>query len=151
MDAAVELTHGAFDFRMPLVADHDELVAFFRELGDLDMHLGDQRAGGIEYLKTTRRSFLLHRLADAVRAKDQCCPRRHIRQRLNKNCAFGFQFVDDIGVVHDLVAHVNRRAEFGQGALDNFNRTVHASAKAARLCKHDFVWTGIHVHRIPIS
>ena len=47
-DALAELAHRALDLGMALVADHDELVAFARQLGDLDVHLGDQRAGGVE-------------------------------------------------------------------------------------------------------
>ena len=67
MDATVELTHGAFDFRMTGMANHDELVAFGVQLGYFDMHLGDQWAGGVKNLKTTRSCFLLHSLADAMR------------------------------------------------------------------------------------
>ena len=37
MDAALELAHGALDFGMALVPDHDELVAVARQLGDLDV------------------------------------------------------------------------------------------------------------------
>ena len=39
----------------------------------------------------------------------------------------------DIGVVHDLVAHVDRRAELVQGALDDLDRAVDAGAETARL------------------
>jgi hypothetical protein len=30
------------------VADHDDLAALFAHAGDFEMHLGDQRAGGVE-------------------------------------------------------------------------------------------------------
>ena len=48
------------------------------------------------------------------------------------------EIVDHIGVVNNLVAHVDRCAEFLQCPLDNLDRTVHASAKAARLGQDDF-------------
>jgi hypothetical protein len=52
VDAFADLAHRAFDLGVALVADHDELVALAAQLGHLDVHLGDQRAGGVEHLKT---------------------------------------------------------------------------------------------------
>src|SRR6202012_4950292 len=49
------------------------------------------------------------------------------------------QGVDDVPVVHDFVAHVDRRAVFLQGTLDGLNRPVHARAVPPRLCQeHPF-------------
>ena len=58
VDAALELAHRALDLRMALVADHDELVAVAGKLGDLDVHLGDQRAGRVEHREAARRRLL---------------------------------------------------------------------------------------------
>ena len=58
----VELAHRALDLGVALVADHDELVAFLGELGDLDVHLGDERAGGVEDLEAARARLAAHRL-----------------------------------------------------------------------------------------
>jgi len=78
VNAAVELTHGAFDFRVALVADHDELVAFFVKFGHFDMHFRDQRAGGVKNLKAALARFFLHRKAHPMRAEHQRCAGRHI-------------------------------------------------------------------------
>ncbi len=44
-----------------------------------------------------------------------------------------FQGVDDVAVVHDLVAHVDRGAVLLQGALDRLDGPVHTRAVATRL------------------
>jgi len=43
--------HGTFDLRMPLVADHDDFALLGTHLGNFDVHLGHQRAGGVEDLE----------------------------------------------------------------------------------------------------
>ncbi len=55
--AVVQLAHSALDLRVSLVTDHDEFITFLVQLGHFDMHLADQRAGGIEDLKATRGSL----------------------------------------------------------------------------------------------
>jgi hypothetical protein len=57
VDAFAQLAHRAFDLGVPLVADHDELVAFLGQLGHFHVHLGDQRAGGVEDLEAQLRGF----------------------------------------------------------------------------------------------
>ncbi len=66
-----------------------------------------------------------------------------------KIAPFLLQVVDDVGVVHDLVPHVDRRAEADQGALDDLDGPIDAGAKAARLGQDDF-FDGAH-QRTPIS
>ena len=87
VDAARELPHGALNFRMALVADHDEFVALFGELGDLDVDLGHQRTGCVEDVETTRTRFYLHGLAHPVRTEHQRRSRRHVGQILDENRA----------------------------------------------------------------
>ena len=45
--------------------------------------------------------------------------------------------LDDVAIVNDLVAHVDRSAMLGQRPLDNIDRPNNASAKPARLGKND--------------
>ena len=129
---------------MALVADHDEVVAFLVQLGHLDVHLGHQRAGRVEHAEAALRRLAPHRLRHAVRAEHQRRADRHFAQVLDEDRTFGLQVVDDIGVVHDLVAHVDRRAEFGQRTLDDLDRAVDAGAEAARLGQHDLLESGVH-------
>ena len=86
-----------------------------------------------------------------MRAEHQRRTGRHFGQVLDEDRALGLQVVDDIGVVHDLVAHVDRRAELRQRALDDLDRTVDAGAEAARLGQHDLFQPGVCHHSTPIS
>jgi hypothetical protein len=64
-------------------------------------------------------------------------PAGHFGQFLDEYRALGLEVVDDEGVVHDFVAHVDRRAEFFQRALDDGDGAVDAGAEAARIGKQD--------------
>jgi hypothetical protein len=48
------------------------------------------------------------------------------------------EILDDVGVVDDLVADVDRRAELVQRALDDLDRALDAGTEAARLGEEDF-------------
>jgi hypothetical protein len=149
VDARLELAHRALDLGVALVADHDELVAFLGQLGDLDVHLGHQRAGGVEHVEAAPPRLVLHRLAHAVGREHQRGARRHVGQVLDEDRALGLEVVDDVGVVHDLVAHVDGRAELLQRALDDLDGAVDAGAEAARLREQDFLGCRPR-HRTPI-
>ena len=112
MNAAVQLAHGAFHLRVAFVANHDELITFFVQLGQLYMHLADQRTSGIENIKAQTLGFVLNGSAHAMGRKHQGSTSRHIGQVFNKNGALVLKVVDHIGVVHNFMAHINRRAEF---------------------------------------
>src|SRR6266511_702581 len=66
-----------------------------------------------------------------MRAEHDDAARRNLRQLVDEDRAQAFEPVDDELVVHDLVAHVNRRAELLQRLLDDGDRAVDAGAKAA--------------------
>src|SRR3990167_11487215 len=51
--AGVVLAHGAFDLRVTGMADQDAFATVAAITGHLDVHLGHQRAGGIEHFKAT--------------------------------------------------------------------------------------------------
>ena len=102
------------------------------------MHLAHQRAGGIEDAKASPLGFALHGLGHAVGAEDERGAGWHVVQLFDEDGALGFQVIDHVGVVHDFVAHIDGRAEFGQRALHDFNGPVHARAKAARRGQQHF-------------
>ena len=56
----------------------------------------------------------------------------YLVQLLHKNGTFSLQGIHDKSVVHDLVAHIDGGAVFGQSQFDDLDGTVHACAKAAR-------------------
>ena len=99
----------------------------------LIVNLRDQRAGGVEHRKIARGGLLLDAAGHAVRAEHGHSLRRNLREFLDEDRALVLQALDDVFVVHDLVAHVDGRAVFLQGPFHDLDRTHHASAKAARL------------------
>ena len=63
--AAIVLAHRAFDFGMALVADQNAFAAGAAVAQHFHMHLGHQRAGGIETPLSLRRFGLVaHRLGE---------------------------------------------------------------------------------------
>ena len=103
----------------------------------LIVHLGDQRAGGVEHRQLALRRFLLDALGDAMGAEDGDRVRWNLGKVLDEMRALGLEALDDVLVVHDLVAHIDRRTVFLQGALDDLDGADHAGAKSARLSEYD--------------
>src|SRR4029450_1864933 len=81
----------------------------------------------------TLRRLLLHRAGDAVRTEDHRGIVRNLAQLLDEYRAKGAQTFHDIAVVHDLVAHIDWRAEQCQRALDDIDRTVHSGTESTRI------------------
>ncbi len=128
--AALGLAHGALGLGVTAVADHHDLGAFLELLGDFHVHLGDQRAGGVEHLEAATLGIRAHRLGDPVRAEHHGSAGRNLGELLDEHRALGAQGLDHGRVVHDLVAHVDRRAELLEGALDDLDGALDAGAKA---------------------
>ena len=141
MNAAGHLPHRAFDFGMTFVADHEELIALFGQLGDFHVHLGDQRASGVKDGKTSIFGLFLHRFADTVGREHQRGAWRHVIEFFNEDRAFGLEVVDHKGVVHDFMAYINRRAKLEQGPFHDFDGPVHARTKTTGLGQQDFLWS----------
>ena len=131
--AGGQLTHGADHFRVAGVADqHDLVPAPVMNIG-LAMHLGHQRTSGVEYEQIAPRRFLGHRARHAMgREDDRRTGIRHLIEFLDENGALGAQAIDHVAVVHDLVAHIDRRPVNRQRALHRFDGAHHPGAEAAR-------------------
>src|SRR5260364_454885 len=71
-------------------------------------------------------------------------------KRFHKNHALAAQLIDHHRVMVNLMPYIDRRAETRERALDNFNRAIHAGAKAARLREQNLrvgggkFWHGNH-------
>ena len=61
----------------------------------------------------------------------------NFRERLDEHRALCPQAVDDMFVVHDLVADIDRRAVFLQRALDDLDGAHDAGTETARLREDD--------------
>src|SRR5215469_4301517 len=133
-----DLAHRALDFGVAGMADEYEAAALCDIALALIVHLGDQGAGRIEHRQIARGGLLLDALGHAVRAEDRHRVGRHFGEVLDKARAFGLQALDHVLVVHDLVAHIDRRAEFLQRPLDDFDGAHDAGAKTTRLGQYHF-------------
>ena len=60
------------------------------------------------------------------------CVRRYLVQLLDEDRAFSLQRFDDEAVMHDLVAHIDRRAKLLQRPLDDLDGAIDTGAEAAR-------------------
>ena len=99
----------------------------------LNMHLGDQRAGGIEVEHVAGLGGCRHRLRHPVCRKDHGgIGFGDLVQLLHKNGAFGLQGLHHVTVVDDLVAHIDGRPELLQRQFDDLDGAVDTGTKAAR-------------------
>ncbi|MET3909642.1 hypothetical protein ABID59_003999 [Bradyrhizobium sp. S3.3.6] len=99
----------------------------------LVVNFRDQGAGGVQHRKVARGGLFLDAAGDAMGTEDGNSLRWNFGQFLDEDRAFVLQALDDVFVVHDLMAHVDRRAVFLQGPLHDLDRAHHTRAKAARL------------------
>jgi hypothetical protein len=67
-------------------------------------------------------------------------------QLLHKYGAFGLQGFDDVAIVDDLMAHVDRGAEALERQLDNLYGAVHAGAEATRCGQENGKWRALVLH-----
>ena len=104
----------------------------------LGVHLGDQRAGGVEVEQVARLGGSRHRLRHPMCRKDHGCTGFwDLVQLLHKNGAFGLQVLDHVAVVDDLVAHIDGGAEPLQRQLDDLDGAVDTGTEAARRGQED--------------
>jgi hypothetical protein len=135
------------------MADQHDMAAEALVAHGLLVDLGDERAGRVEIEQVARLGIFRNRLRHAVRGKDDrllAMLFRDFVQFLDEDRALGLQAFHDIAVVHDLVAHIDRRAIGLQRQHDDLDRAVDTGAEAARAAQSDGqVRSGInHAHRL---
>src|SRR5260370_27713891 len=72
-----------------------------------------------------------------MRAENRHRAGGHLVQFLDEAGALGLERFDDIAIMHDLVADIDRRAILLQRALDDLDGADDPGAKPARLGKND--------------
>ena len=137
MDRSANLTHRSLDLGMARVADKDKRAAFRHITLALSMHLGDQRTCCIEDRKFAARRFADDCLGNAMRAENGHGAVRHLVEFLDETGALTLQRINDVTVMHDFVAHIDRLTIFFERMLHDVDRPDDSSAKAPRLCKND--------------
>src|SRR5690554_1078728 len=135
--AVVVLAHGAFHFRMTVVADEDAFAAVAAVAHHFHMHLGDQRAGGVKHFQATAGGFVLNRLGHAMGAEDHQFVIRHFVQLVYKDGAALPQVAHHKLVVDHFVAHVNGSTEHVQRAVYDFYGAVYAGTEATGVSESD--------------
>ena len=123
----------ALDLLVAGVADQDHAAVLARVALDFEMHLGDQRAGGVDDAESPGARALPFAGRDAVRAEDHALALGHFAEVFDEDRAFLLERLEHEAVVHDLMAHVERTAVSAQRTAHGLDRTVDAGAKAARL------------------
>ena len=122
------------------MADQEHMAAEALVAHRLLVHLGDERTGRVQIEEVARPP---HRPAPiSARHAPKRRPGmpvlgRDLRQLLDEHRAEVLQALDHIAVVHDLVAHIDRRAVFLQRQHDDLDRAVDAGAEAAGLAEPD--------------
>jgi hypothetical protein len=121
------------------VADQNDLQAGLLMGAGLHMHLGDERAGGIEVEHVAGPGRRRHGLRHPVCRKDHGRLRfGDFVQLLHKNGAFGSQGLHHVPVVDDLMANVDRSAILLERQLDNLDGAIDTGTKTARGGYQDF-------------
>ena len=127
------LANRTFDLGVAGMADQDQRPAFGRIAPALDMNFGDQGTGRVDDVERPLLCCLFYRLGDAMRAEDGDAAQRHLVQLVDEDRALGLQIHHHVPIVHDLVPHIDRRAEPLQGTFDDIEGTLHSGAKPSRL------------------
>ena len=81
--------------------------------------------------------FVLDFARHAMGAENRHCSLGHFVQILDEARAFRLERFDDMAIMNDLVAHVDRGAVLDQRPLDNIDRADNPRAKPPRLCKNN--------------
>ena len=104
------------------------------------MDLRDERAGGVDIDHVAALGFGRDRLGHAMGRKDHRPVGRTVAEFLDEDGAHLLQPLHDMGVVNDLVAHVDRRTPLAERLFHDVDGPVHACAKAPWGRKEDRKW-----------
>src|SRR5580698_9849395 len=105
------------------------------------MHFGDQRTGGVDYVQLAFLGLLADGRRDSMRAEDGASADGHFVELFDEYRPGIAQFIHDVFVVNDLLAHVDRRAIQIEGNFHHVDSPHYARAEASRL-KQEYLLTG---------
>jgi len=113
------------------VTDEHDVQIVRREALGLQVDLRDERAGGVDRLEGACLRLGVHRRGDTVGREDNRGTLRDLLGFLDEDGALRLERAHDVGVVHDLLADVDRRTVGLQRLLDGEHRTVDPRAVTA--------------------
>ena len=103
------------------VADEQDRVAVGRVPPHGGVHLGDERADGVDRPQPPPGRALVHGRRHPVRREDEQRARGRLVLALDEDRAAPLELTDDMDVVDDLTADVDRRAVQLERALDGLD------------------------------
>ena len=112
------------------MADENDVAAFVRVALHLHVYLGHQGTGGIKHGEPAPLRRIDDRARDAVGGEDDVRAFGHLIDLLHEDGAEPAQPLDDVTVVHDLVADIDRSTKELDGALDDLDRPIDTGAEA---------------------
>ena len=115
---------------MTVVADQQDPLVLLGEAHGLAVHLGHQRARGVDGAQVALGGLLDDGRGHAVRGEHGQGALGHLVQLVDEHHAALGQGVHDVPVVDDLLAHVHGGAVVLEGLLDGDDGAVHAGAVA---------------------
>jgi hypothetical protein len=119
------------------VPDECHEVAAVRVPARFGVHLGDERADGIDDAQPAPGTVLAHGRRDAVGREDADLPGRHLGLVIHEDRAETLESSHHVVVVDDLMTDVDRWAVLGEQALDDLDRAVDSGTKGARRREED--------------
>jgi hypothetical protein len=114
------------------VTDQVDRQALAREALGLVVDLGHERAGGVDRAQPAQRGVAVHFGCDAVGREHDGGALRHVVLALDEDRSLLLEPPHDVDVVHDLLAHVDRRAVQREHLLDRLDRALDAGAISTR-------------------
>ena len=131
LHALRRLAGGAVDLLVACVADQQDVVVVTCVALHFLVHLGHQGAGRVDGAQFAVHGLLADCGGHSVRGEHDHRAFGHLVGLVDEDRAAFGQPVDDVAVVHDLLAHVDRGAVGVQGLLDGHHGPVDARAVAA--------------------
>ncbi len=131
-----QLSDRADHFGVAGMPDQDDVAAASAVDLGFPVHLRDQRACRVDRQEIAALRFRWNRFGDAVGGENHRTGGvRDLRELLDENRALRLQRVHHVAIVHDLVAHIDGRAEAFERLLDDVDRTHNPGAESARRTK----------------
>ena len=125
------LAHRPDDLLVAGMADQDDRVAVGCVPPGLHVHLRHERAGRVDHVVAELGGGRVHGRRDAVRRVDDRRALRRLRLGVDEDRAARLEIADDVDVVDDLLAHVDRRAVVVERQLDRLDGALDPGAVAA--------------------
>ena len=133
---------------MPGVADVEDGVALAAAHLELVVHLGDERAHGVDHDATPGPGRFDDLGGRTVGAQHERRTGGHGGHVVDEDHPLVAEALDDVAVVHDLVVAVHRRLEDPDHPGQGLDRLLDAGAEPPRLGQHHSVDSGHKVQDI---